>query len=233
MITQYVKDNRIARLRMERVLVFRFLQRAACNVALGPLINQVRHHNTQMYNKERAEVLLRQLINTHFSLDEGDDVNINPADWARVNLRIETVILKRGPGDILRYNILTDNDYAFIVHAVSDSEPGQGGHRFAVTLPMFNLHTTPPGTMSEQRPVAIIEYRGCLRWKTFNASDRGKLFEMPQQQVPAQHASIAARFTGATKNAYFVTAVSSEDLGSAEDQISRIRRHLLPVPQKI
>jgi len=217
-ISQYVNDDKIARQRIERVLVFRFAQRAVCNVALGPLINQVRQfHNVQMYNKARAEVLLRELINIHFSLDEGDDVNIDPADWARVNLSIQTVIEKRGPGDILGAAILTDNDYAYIVHAVSDSEPGQGGHRFAVTLPMFNGHTTPPGTMSEQRPVAIIEYRGCLRWQTFNAFDRGRLVLFEHQQSPAQHSSIAARFTGATKNAYFVTAVSSEDLGSAED----------------
>ena len=169
MVSEHVNTARIARLRSERVLTFRYVQFHQCpsTAVTSALRGLLQHWRTPAYNGPLAEILLRQLFDFNFLLrtQEDDDVDITPAEWAQVVLRITTVVTVNGPR-----NMLQEGESAQLVNVVSDPVPGQGQHTLMICLPQYAV------TANTNRPRAWIEYSGFLSWQTFSRNT-GQLSE--------------------------------------------------------
>jgi hypothetical protein len=159
-VSAQVRADRIARLRIERALTFRYRQFHQCpSTALTSALRRLlRHWRTPAYNGPMAEILLRQLFDHNFLLraQEDDDVNITPAEWAQVVLRITAVVTSNGP-----FGMLQEGESVLLVSVVSDPVPGQSQHRLRIALPQY------AATADTDRPRAVIEYSGFLSWQPF------------------------------------------------------------------
>jgi len=174
MISKRVKADRIARLRVQRRLTFHYVQNHTC-----PNINLTRHFrdeidawNSGHYNAQAAEALLRHLFDLNFRLrpqasnpptQNDDDVNITPAEWAQVVLRIVSVqrIYGTAYDDYGPWH-LGDRERALFVMVESDPVPGQGQHNLIIVLPFYEPTANP------NRPHMWINYSGFLSWQMFN-----------------------------------------------------------------
>jgi len=112
-----------------------------------------------------AEGLVRQLFDLHFRLrpqasnpptPADDDVNITPAEWAQVVLRIVGVRRVDGPRGVLQ-----NGEYMIIVYVASDPVPGQRQHRLVMMLPQYDA------MLNTDRPRMWMHYLGFLSWQTF------------------------------------------------------------------
>ena len=215
MISGYVRVNRINRLRLQR-LTYRFLLRRTAPGDVFWILAQLKgqaarwgqphdpHGVAPAYDGPRTEGLLRQFFDRSFRLAAAGpahvdftNVNITPAQWAQVVLRIEGVTRIDGPRGTLRAG-----DHALIVEAVSDPVPGQSRHRLRVFLPHYaGVELDANGeplegadgrlvTYVTDRPRATLEYSGFLRWRTFDDPNYGRLYG-PLAEAPAAAAAAA------------------------------------------
>jgi hypothetical protein len=190
-ISEYVRVNRVNRLRMERLCNYRFdlWRTAPPGVAwlTVQLLLAVRHWGDPLYDGPRAEGLLRQFFDRVFLLVPQmavpqvpqDDVNITAVEWAQVVFHIDEVRRIDGPQGFL--NVV---DSMYRIRAFSNHVPGQGRQRLLVGLTYFAPVRDANGQrVDENRPRAVIQYTGFLRWGTFNYPGFGRLREEP---LPAQ-----------------------------------------------
>jgi len=169
MISTRVKANRIAHQRSERELRFLYQQRRTDpSSAQSHHLRRLVFHwgNPQLvFNAQLVEVLARQLFDLHFRLrpqasnpptPNDDDVNITPAEWAQVVLRIVDIRRIDGPRGVLQ-----NGEYIMKVYLASNLVPGQRQHKLVILLPGYDpmLHT--------DRPRMWMQYSGFLSWQTF------------------------------------------------------------------
>jgi len=183
MISARVKANRIARLRMERRLVFRYAEgptpEAQLFVTLRDMImgwGWVHGPPVGYDNAQLVHTILRQIFDRNFRLDD-DDVNVTAAEWAQVVLRIVSVHSISGP----RENLLLEGENMHFIELVSDPVPGQGQHNIRVYLPSY-------GAAQPNRPMGWIDYTGFLSWQTFTEPMR-RLLRRNGNPNPAMQAN--------------------------------------------
>ena len=199
-VSARVRADRIARLRMERVLTFFYAQDRTCpsTVLTAEARVEIRRWGTPEYDPPAAAAALRQLFDRNFRLrpqpppllthppipqhpptPDEDDVNITPAEWAQVVTRIVRVRVVHGPRGNLR-----QGELMHLVEVLTDPVPGQGQLTILFGLPRYNA------AWHSNRPRAWIQCSGFLSWQTFTRATGSLRQRVPLQPIPPQQAAM-------------------------------------------